>query len=232
MSGKPSACQMAIGDTMMCKTNLTRWCSIGFLCVFCFVSDASAQLLNGSFETPVVNNGDGSSGYDRYAAGANIGGWTVTGGGVDIFNNSIAAPRPNAQNGSQYIDLSASAQGGITQSLSLLAGFTYTADFFYSASYRDSGSQPPKDFTVGLGSSSLNLSANTSGWLSGSLTFTPGVSGNYSLSFTGTDTGYAGAFIDNVRISAVPEPYEYGLVAVAGLLVLGAWDRRRQLAIG
>ena len=49
------------------------------------------------------------------------------------------------------------------------------------------------------------------------------------LRFQSTYTGNAaaGAFIDNIRVSAVPEPATAGLI-LAGLLLVGVAGRRRQ----
>ena len=161
-------------------------------------------------------------------------GWTVAGGTVDLigssFNGSLADLLPG--NG-VYIDLDGSTnQAGLltSPSLSLLGGVTYTATFDLAGSQRGSS----ETGTVTFGSASLGFNiASGVGFAGYSLSFTPGVGGNYTLSFQNDGGDNVGALLDNVAVTevaaAVPEPETYALM-VAGLLAVGAASRRRKAA--
>lgn len=161
-------------------------------------------------------------------------GWTVTGGTVDLIgsgsNGTLADFLPG--NG-VYVDLDGSTnQAGLLTSplLSLLGGVTYTATFDLAGSQRGSS----ETGTVTFGSTSLGFNiASSVGFVGFSLSFTPGVSGNYTLSFQNDGRDNVGALLDNVVVTevaaAVPEPETYALLG-AGLLAMGVVSRRRKTA--
>ena len=161
-------------------------------------------------------------------------GWTVTGGTVDLIgsgsNGTLADFLPG--NG-VYVDLDGSTnQAGLLTSplLSLLGGVTYTATFDLAGSHRGS----TETGTVTFGSASLGYNiASGVGFAGYSLSFTPSVGGNYTLSFQNDGRDNVGALLDNVAVAevaaAVPEPETYALLG-AGLLAMGVVSRRRKTA--
>ena len=161
-------------------------------------------------------------------------GWTVTGGTVDLIgsgaNGTLADLLPG--NG-VYVDLDGSTnQAGLLTSplLSLLGGVTYTATFDLAGSQRGSN----ETGTVTFGSTSLGFNIVSSvGFVGFSLSFTPSVGGNYTLSFQNDGGDNVGALLDNVVVTevaaAVPEPETYALLG-AGLLAMGVVMRRRKTA--
>lgn len=187
---------------------------------------APANLVqNGSFEDGSV---PGAGGWGLYGS---VPGWTESadnGGGLEL-RNAIAG---NAQDGSIYAELDANSNMGISQTFATTAGQTYTLSFWWS--YRDHN-------PYGAGSEGLSYSAgdlagavgpgtNVTGdndWQHVTRTFTAtGASTTLSFAAAGASDSY-GTSLDNVTVtSAVPEPAT-GVLAAAGLALLGLARRRR-----
>jgi len=151
-------------------------------------------------------------------------GWAVTDGTVDIIGSGYFDFLPG--NG-KYIDLdgSTSNAGILSTSLSLTAGLTYTAEFALAGNQRNSSTE---SVTVSFGNASLIYSLPSSQtFTTYSLVFTPSASGNYSLSFSNAGGDNVGALLDNVRVTAVPEPESLALLLAGSLVVAGVAARRR-----
>jgi hypothetical protein len=153
------------------------------------------------------------------------GGWTVSGGGtVDTIGPGLYDVFPG--NG-HYIDLDGSngATGLFSKALTATAGMTYTATFQLAGNHRGYA-----DDTVavnfGSASGSYVLSSGDA-FGTFSLSFTAASSGPFSLSFKNSGGDYVGGLLDNVTITAVPEPTTYGML-LAGLGLVGAAARRRR----
>src|SRR6266404_6079715 len=94
---------------------------------------AASLIVNGSFETPVVDPG----GYISFFSGSiGVTGWTVVGPGEiavssGAFTNACCSFP--AQNGNQWLDLTganSNSTGGVEQSISTFIGTQYTLSFF------------------------------------------------------------------------------------------------------
>lgn len=152
------------------------------------------------------------------------GGWVVSGGTVDLIGNpGFFDFLPG--NG-RYVDLdgSSSQAGEFHKDLSLTAGLQYTLAFDLAGNQRGS----VENVNVNFGSAVDNLTVNSSdGFSNHTLLFTPSTTGIYSLIFQNAGGDNVGALLDNVSVSAVPEPETYAML-LAGLGLLGFMAGRRK----
>lgn len=187
---------------------------------------ATAQNLvtGGDFENPVVSG-------DPYLIAVTPAGWTGTG---DLVVQGYAGA-VSSGSGNQWFDLNPSfdAGTGISQSINLNAGTTYNFSFLYNGG--GGGSTTSISYSLGsIAETLLAGSVSTAGmsvysgtlWQTLATTFTPSASGAATLQLTPNGT-YSGGFVDNVQISAVPEPETYALM-LAGLGAIAAVARRRR----
>jgi Protein of unknown function (DUF642)/PEP-CTERM motif len=182
---------------------------------------AASLLAAGAAQATVVF----ADNFDANSPGlnANPKGWTLNAGTVDIIGTNFIDLLPS--NGF-YIDLDGSTgqAGTISQSLLLTGGVLHTLSFELAGNQRDTNRDlVTVHFGDIRGMYSLSQSA---GFTSYSLSFTPAITGNYSVSFTGAGNDNIGMLLDNVSVTAVPEPQTYALMAL-GLLAIGATARRR-----
>ncbi len=149
-------------------------------------------------------------------------GWTVSSGTVDLIGTGFIDILPG--NGS-YIDLdgSTSNSGVFANSVNLTGGVTYTLSFDLAGSQR--GSTETANVNFGTASTSATL-GSSAGLTAYNLNFTPAASGIYSFSFENLGGDNVGLLLDNVSVSAVPEPETYAML-LAGLGMLGFMLRRK-----
>ncbi|MDE2388323.1 MAG: DUF642 domain-containing protein [Betaproteobacteria bacterium] len=152
------------------------------------------------------------------------GGWTVSGGTVDLIGNpGFFDFLPG--NG-RYVDLDGSTNqaGEFHKNLTLTAGVQYTLSFDLAGSQRGSN----ENVNINFGSSIGNLTVNSSDpFAAHTLLFTPGATGSYSVIFQNSGGDNVGALLDNVSVTAVPEPETYAML-LTGLGLLGFAARRRK----
>ncbi|MBK9346515.1 MAG: PEPxxWA-CTERM sorting domain-containing protein [Burkholderiales bacterium] len=153
-------------------------------------------------------------------------GWTVTDGTVDIIGPGFYSYCAAGQGKCIDLDGSTWNAGVLSKSFDLTAGVQYTASFELAGNHRggsDTG-------TVSFGSQSLNFNLASNAVFSAyQLVFTPGATGTYSLSFANNGGDNIGALLDNVSVTAVPEPETYAML-LAGLGLIGAAQRRKSKA--
>lgn len=175
-----------------------------------------------------------SDDFQSNGVGPNVApsGWTVSGGTVDIVGPPAYFPGLCAPVGAEKcidLDGSSSNAGVLSRVFSLTAGNTYTLSFDLSGNRRNAVTETG---TVTFGTSVLGFSmpASQTAYANLSLLFTPGSSGNYSLSFANDGGDNMGAILDNVVITVesndVPVPGTLGLLAAA--VVAGIAARRRR----
>ncbi len=101
-------------------------------CLQILAQPAPNLILNGDFENPTVANG--SAGFDVFAGGTTLEGWTVGGESVDLVGDNLSAwVSWTAASGHQSIDLNGSGAGSIYQDVITYPGQTYTLSFALAA---------------------------------------------------------------------------------------------------
>lgn len=86
-----------------------------------FPSTMSAQIVNGSFESPELP----LNGAFYFPGGSSIPGWTIGGNSIEIVGNDFWM----ASNGSHSVDLTGIYAGSISQNVPTFTGVTYTVSF-------------------------------------------------------------------------------------------------------
>lgn len=130
-------------------------------------------------------------------------------------------------NGS-YVDLDGStgSSGVLRNFVDLIAGTQYTLSFWLAGNQRaDQGTE-----SVNVHFGGVNQTFNLSyldPFKTFSLIYTPTVTNTYSFGFTTNSNDNVGALLDNVSVTAVPEPETYALM-LAGLGLIGFSARRRK----
>jgi choice-of-anchor C domain-containing protein len=180
-------------------------------------------VVDGSFEAPIA-----TSPFQTFNAGSSVGGWTVTGGSIDLINGYW-----NAADGNQSIDLSGTSRGTIQQTISASAG-SYRLRFALSGN--SDGPPTVKTVLVSFGNASAQFSFTTPAnndnnmlWVTETWDFSLPTGGNTVLSFQDISDGQGayGAALDNIILTqtqigdvvSVPVP-ESGTLLAGALLLL------------
>lgn len=191
----------------------------------------AAAFTNGSFENLVVAGNEptcagGASVCVQYDAGATgILGWQVEAGSVDMVGSAWAAAH-----GLRSIDLSGVSAGILSQTFDTTTGTTYDVSFQIGGNFFGGGAIKTATVSAGGAELALSFDAGTStaanmGWQTRSFRFTA-QSASTTLRFVSGINSDAGMALDNVQVTAVPEPQTWALWA-AGVAVLVAARRRR-----
>ena len=182
---------------------------------------ASTNLVtNGSFEantvpSPFVNFSTTNQGISN---------WIVGVGNVDLVGSLWTAA-----SGVNSVDLNGLRKGEISQTLTTVAGEKYQFSFELAGNFQ--GGTAIKYLSVNIGPSGLysfdttGKSAGNMGWTKYSTSFVA-VSSATTLSFASNTSGAFGPAIDNVSVTAVPEPETFAML-LAGLGLMGVIARRR-----
>lgn len=193
-------------------------------------SNAAVSIINGSFENALLDPGV----FTTLGTGSTaITGWTVGGLGVDYIGTYW-----QAADGERSIDLSGNDKGSISQMLTgLTIGQSYNV-FFALAGNPDGGAATKVAVASDGGSQSsvffFPQAGNTKsdmGWTNQVFNFT--ATGNTAnLTFSATLNDAYGPALDNVSISAVPEPATWAMMIMGfGVIGMMARSTRRARAV-
>jgi choice-of-anchor C domain-containing protein len=192
---------------------------------------AQANLLvNGSFE---VGPSPGATFVNLSTGSTVVTGWTVTGLTVDYVGGLWVA-----SDGSRSIDLDGSVgspftNGGVAQTFATTPGMQYVVHFDLAGNPNNLPTLKPMRVSAGGQSQDFSFdisghSVSDMGWLAQTWTFNA-VAATTTLEFRSLTqapkVGW-GAVVDNVSVTAVPEPGTWALM-LGGLLAMAGVARRR-----
>ena len=183
-------------------------------------AQASNLVVNGSFEQVTSTNSQNAGSWGIYNS---IVGWDGT-PNIEV-RDSVSG---NAQQGSNYVELDTNNNSGMFQTIN--GAGLYELSFWYSARMNVAAGSNGLGFT--FGNLSGQVLTNTAGAPSGNVwqQFTGQVllNGPTSLMFYATGRSDSlGGSLDNVSVTAVPEPESYAMM-LAGLALMGTIARRRK----
>ena len=129
----------------------------------------------------------------------------------------------------RYVDLDGStgSSGVLRNFVDLIAGTQYTLSFWLAGNQRFNQGTESVNVHFGGVNQTFNLTSYLDPFNTFSLIFTPTETNRYSFGFTTNSNDNVGALLDNVSVTAVPEPETYALM-LAGLGLIGFSARRRK----
>lgn len=222
------------------KPGHPRWLPIRGLLVLVALCAATTPVSANLIVNPSFEEGDfgGFTSFHRLMPGDTaLTGWTIGGVGVD-WHNTVEMKFPHS--GDKVIDLhldgSLGDQGTISQSFDTKPAQIFELSFFLAGPGVNFGFPDPRSVVVDIAGVQQTFSAPAS--LNTDIQW-----GRHHLSFIALDTmttltfssphngaGFWGPVLDDVRVSAVPEPTS-ALLFLAGATAL-ALVRRRRSTIG
>ncbi len=185
------------------------------------VATPTNLVVNGSFEANSLT----SPFTTFYATTQGLTGWTVGVQSVDLVGSLW-----NASSGVKSLDLNGNKKGEIHQTITTVVGQKYQLSFDLAGNFQ--GGPVTKSMAINVGPSGLytfstaGKNSTNMGWTTYSTSFVA-VSAATTLSFASQTSGAYGAALDNIAVTAVPEPETFAML-LAGLGVMGVIARRRK----
>ena len=165
--------------------------------------------------------------FDGDVQGTNVGvsGWVVTDGTVDIVPVGADFHFLASGNGN-YVDLDGSTDqaGTLTKTLTGLADGEYALTFELAGNHRDGGVEATTVTISGGAGTTITPAENDDSFFT---VIGHATGGTLTFSFHDASADNIGSLLDNVSVSAVPEPGSLPLM-LAGFAALGVVARRRR----
>ncbi len=197
-------------------------------------------ILNGSFEIGV--NPPGNLTYrvlDTGATSTDLTGWTVSANSLAWMNGNFSGFVNNAfapSNGVFMLDLTGindngSTFGGVQQNFATTIGAQYKVSFDLITGAGNSAGPVGATITAGPASQTFTTSSTDSTATTFTLNFTANAIST-TLTIQGASTPPAGWYlgVDNVSVTAIPEPSTYAAFGGLTALIAGAIRRARRAA--
>jgi hypothetical protein len=200
---------------------------------------AANLIVNGGFEEPVVEPG----GFTHFRNGDNIAGWDVVGplrgDSVQILSNTYTEPNVafESHSGDASLDITGGGNvgpdAGVSQSIATDIGQTYRLSFWLGNADGNNNYTLPSTIAVKIDGLDLksftnaDITPNHIDWRLVSFTFRADRDQTRVTFFNNTPRGDAEGGLDDVSLTAVPEPASWALM-IGGFGLAGATLRRRK----
>ncbi|GAB2596458.1 DUF642 domain-containing protein [Kribbella endophytica] len=158
---------------------------------------AAAPIYAGGFEQPAI-----SPGFKTFPAGAQVGGWSVTSGSVDLVTYW------QQTEGRQSLDLNGNGNGSIERSVPAQLLTTYKVTYAVAANTEGPPALKTGKVTVNghqvdtIAVDTAGRSNQNMGWVYRTFYFTNLLSSSSVLAFAGTSGTIWGAVIDDVKVES------------------------------
>jgi hypothetical protein len=205
-------------------------CSLAVTAVVCPLrAFADPDILNGSFEGPVLlpNSILAGNGGDF---------WTPSGSDVILVSNNFSSLGTTPY-GNQYLGFSLTGASDQQTVSGFLAGQSYVLDFYFADIAGNAN--PQITLTISGAADAIGIfnapvtgsnGANPYPFQHATVPFTTTADGDITFLFT--DTGSASVALDNVSLSAVPEPSSIAMILLTATVAVGFCLRSAKQRIG